>query len=516
MGSTTVGEWLAKLVEQEVLAVRPDSRFPGQRELTFRHSLLREGAYATLTDEDNRLGHRLAGEWLEQRGEADPMVLAGHFERGGEGAKAGGYYRNAAEQASLAGDVHSAEAHAHLGLACGVSSEVRASLLGVLCEVSFYDPRRVSAAITHAEEVMRIAKRGSVPWARGAAAKILGALHGGKIDDLVATLHTFREVEPAPEAVNALVFAANTGVFVLDVLGRIEESNEVVALIERFCEVIGPIRQQQSLAAAFWRIDRAVRDSYAMEDPWGALEHSRAALRLCEDLHHTVLLTFARGCHGMNLWYLGAIAEAEQVLGSNAPKDEELGTIASMWLFSLAWLHADRGALDEARRTAERLLHFGQSRHLLMEEGRGHWVLAEVLRREGNLEGAEREIQAALGILTMMAPHDSPAVLSTLCFVNLAQGRVAEALTTAEDAFARYNAMRTCAFFRVAFVLLAHAEALEAAGDHAAARAAIRAARVRLLAIADRIHDPDYRKSFLEDAPENARTLALASRWPGE
>jgi hypothetical protein len=151
-----------------------------------------------------------------------------------------------------------------------------------------------------------------------------------------------------------------------------------------------------------------------------------------------------------------------------------------------------------------------------MEEGRGHWVLAEVLRRAGDLEAAEREIQAALAILGMMAPHDFPAVLGTLCFVRLAQGRIAEAHTAAEDAFARYDAMHTCAFFRVAFVRLARAEALEAVGDHGAACAAIALARERLFAIAGRIPDPDYKKRFLEDVPENVRTLALASTWPGE
>src|SRR5678815_3557431 len=48
MPAAAVAEWLAMLVEQEVLVVRPDSRFPGQRELAFRHALLREGAHATL------------------------------------------------------------------------------------------------------------------------------------------------------------------------------------------------------------------------------------------------------------------------------------------------------------------------------------------------------------------------------------------------------------------------------------------------------------------------------------
>jgi eukaryotic-like serine/threonine-protein kinase len=507
-----VGEWLGTLVEQEVLTVRPETRFPGERAFRFRHALLREGAYATLTDEDKRLGHRLAGEWLAQHGESDPMVLAGHFERGGEGAMAGGYYLHAAEQANLAGDVAAAEARAHLGLACGVSAEVRASLLGLLCEISFYDPRKVSAALAYAGEVMELAPRGSVPWARGAGAKILGALHGGNIDDLLTTLQTFREVVPAPEAVHALVLAVNTGAFVLDVRGRIEESNEMMALMERFCEVIGPARTQRTIAAVVWRIARAVRDSYAKDDPWSGLEQARTAVSLCEDLNHTVLRTFARGCHGWNLWSLGALAEADQVL-SHTPGDDELRTIASIWLFSLAWLRADRDVLDDAERAAERLVQRGRSRHLLMEEGRGRWVLAEVLRRKRSYEAAEHQIQAALAILPSISAHDVPGILSTLCFVRLAQGRVAEALATAEDAIARCGAMGSCGFFRTSFVRLAHAEALEAAGDRAAARAAIRVARARLLAVVDRIADPSYQKSFLENVPENARTMALASAW---
>jgi tetratricopeptide (TPR) repeat protein len=444
------------------------------------------------------------------------MVLAGHFERGREGSKAGAYYLRAAEQASLAGDVAAAEARAHLGLACGGTTEVRAGLLGLLCEVSYYDPGKVSATLPVAEEVMRLAKRGSAPWARGAASKIVSALHAGKIDELLETLQTFREIVPAPDAVNALALAGNTGVFVLDVVGRIEESNEVIDLVERFCEVIGPVREQISIAAALWRIGRAVRDSYAKEDPWSGLEHARAALRICEELHHTVLHTFARGCQGMGLWYLGAIAEAEQVLGAAAPRDEELGTIASMWLFSLAWMRADRGALDEARHAAQRLIQLGQSHHVLMEEARGRWALAEVLRREGDLMGAEREFQAAHGTIAMVTPQDLPAALSTLCFVRLAQGRVAEARSVADEAFGKYSAMNSCGFFRVAFVRLAHAEALEAAGDHAAATAAIRAAREYVLAVADRIQDPRYRKSFLEQVPENARILTLAHTWLGE
>src|SRR5207249_4765245 len=39
-------EWLDELIERELVAPVPDSRFPGQDELTFRHSMVREAAYA--------------------------------------------------------------------------------------------------------------------------------------------------------------------------------------------------------------------------------------------------------------------------------------------------------------------------------------------------------------------------------------------------------------------------------------------------------------------------------------
>jgi len=68
---------------------------------------------------------------------------------------------------------------------------------------------------------------------------------------------------------------------------------------------------------------------------------------------------------------------------------------------------------------------------------------------------------------------------------------------------------------RGAFVRLAHAEALHATGAHDAARRAIAEARTRLFTMADRIADPAYKNSFLENVSENTRTLALARAWLG-
>jgi hypothetical protein len=113
----------------------------------------------------------------------------------------------------------------------------------------------------------------------------------------------------------------------------------------------------------------------------------------------------------------------------------------------------------------------------------------------------------------MTVPLEYPGVLATLGGLRLAQGRAAEALAATEEAMARDAAMGGCGMFRGAFVRLAHAEALHATGAHDAAIRAIAQARVRLLAIADKIADPDYKASFLSHVPENARTLALADAW---
>jgi tetratricopeptide (TPR) repeat protein len=63
-----------------------------------------------------------------------------------------------------------------------------------------------------------------------------------------------------------------------------------------------------------------------------------------------------------------------------------------------------------------------------------------------------------------------------------------------------------------AFIHLAHAEALLASGDTAAARLAAAAGRTKLLAQAEKIADAALRRSFLERVPENARLLDLANR----
>jgi eukaryotic-like serine/threonine-protein kinase len=513
MAAETAGDWLTRLVDQEVLAVRPESRFPGERELVFRHALLREGAYQTLTDDDRRAGHRLAGEWLAQHGEADPMVLAGHFERGGDAARAARCYLRAAEQAFHVLDLPAMRARIALGLRCEPPPEIRFALLGIHCDVFVQDLQLHDSVLAAADELLRATPRGSIPWAQALVAFCQGAAMTGRIPELLTAVELLRDVRPAPEAVGRVAFACGFALFISDTIGRVAAATELEAL---FFMVVRPTRDGDPVARYWWNLVLAFRGAHAHDDPWLALQCGEENLALLEVIGGERNFLGTHLYQGMNLAYLGAFEPAVHALERVVAGDASVGLAGSQRRFTLAWVRANMGALDAARELARSLRDQGRTHQVAIEEGRGRWALAEVLRRTGepdDLAEAARELELALALI---APIDQPGALATLAAIRIAQGRTADALAAADDAAARCQAMGGAGFFRGAFVRLVRAEALHATGAQDAARRAIADARAHLLAIADRISDPAYRRSFLENVPENARTLALARAWQGE
>ncbi len=74
-------ESLGVLRDHELIVDSSICRYEGERELVFRHALVREAAYAMLTDADRAIGHRLVLGWLVARGERDDWLLAAHDEQ---------------------------------------------------------------------------------------------------------------------------------------------------------------------------------------------------------------------------------------------------------------------------------------------------------------------------------------------------------------------------------------------------------------------------------------------------
>jgi tetratricopeptide (TPR) repeat protein len=157
---------LEALERREVVERAEASKLAGEREYHFRHALLREAAYASLTDTDKMIGHNLAGPWLEAHGEKDPLVLANHFERAGNLDRAVYYLALAADRAKRLYDLkHAAALYVQAYETLERLPEtperrlVSVDLAVGIAEVSYYAPsehnrQRLQQALAIAEEAI--------------------------------------------------------------------------------------------------------------------------------------------------------------------------------------------------------------------------------------------------------------------------------------------------------------------------------------------------------------------------
>jgi hypothetical protein len=507
-GTPPADGWAEDLIAHEILVARTGSRFAGERELAFRHALLREGAYAMLTEGDRRLGHALAGEWLEAHGEADAMVLAQHFDAAGDEARAAIHLRAAAGQALRAADVDAAIAHAERAMAAAATETARVEHAALLAEAHAWRDDW-SRAAGYADEVVRLSAPGSEVWIRAMSWKQSAALILGRADDLLPAIMALATVDGAPGTGVALVTALANTVFVLALGGQTAMAGGIVARMDAIVAAEGP-SDPHLLGPA--ELAHTWDSAWGPGDAWAALRHARAAVAAAEETHDARHLRFACIFVGMALWQLGLHAEATAALPPEAAAPGDLpGVVAALYR---AMFVVDHGGLDEARRLAERRIALAASDppNTLMRVAEGRWILGEVAAREGDLETAERELSASLPVLLPVLRAWQVAA-ARLVAVRLAGCRVAEAIaldrTLQESNAAGGHGLRGT------FVRLVHAEALHASGDEAAAHAALREAWDDLSARAARIDDPAARRAFLEEVPENARVAALYREWLG-
>jgi hypothetical protein len=109
----------------------------------------------------------------------------------------------------------------------------------------------------------------------------------------------------------------------------------------------------------------------------------------------------------------------------------------------------------------------------------------------------------------MVQAASRPQQLACLGSVLLKMKRPHEALIAAREAQALLDSLGGVEEGE-SLVRITFAEALHANGETEAARAAIRIARDRVLERATKITDAEWRTSFLQNLPENARTLSVA------
>jgi hypothetical protein len=168
---------------------------PGQ--LRFRHMLLRDAAYATLSDVDRVRAHRRAAEWLEERGELDPALLGEHYFLGDVKDRACDLFRRAAAQAISRNDFERAQRHAERALALGPDVATEAALRGIEAEIMYWRGEIAVAADRAPSAVARL-DRGTPAWldAVSVAVGALGQL--GRNDEVAALLRDAAHVSTSP------------------------------------------------------------------------------------------------------------------------------------------------------------------------------------------------------------------------------------------------------------------------------------------------------------------------------
>jgi tetratricopeptide (TPR) repeat protein len=500
-----------ELVSVEILVRKRESKFPGASELRFRHALMREAAYAALTDADRELGHRLAGEWLEGAGEKDALLLGEHFERGGQPVRAVPFYRDAAQHALASNDFEAAIARAERGALAGAAGELLGALRLVQAEAHRWRSEG-ALVIERGAQALALLPRGEPSWCLAATELAVHSFVRGRVvegiaiaDDLLALAATHtRDSVPS-----SLLIATTRTAAQLMHAGHQERARKMVDRVEALANLSDPmvnarIHQFRSIDASFAG-DLSTYKARA--------EAARAEFLAMGDLRNACVQQGAIGYANMAL---GAYEAAEEILTRGLELADRLGlkNVAAQARHNLGFALAHAGKVESGRRVEEEavlaLQASGDQR--LLVGTRSYLAIIGVMA--GDLAGALREAEAAV-LAAEMTRTEKPFALAARAHVLLALGRAEEALASAREAQALVLSLAVV-YHGDLFVRSVLVDALVASGDVSGAREVIGPARARLLEQAEKIKDPVLRRSFLENVPEHAHTMARAAEWLGD
>jgi tetratricopeptide (TPR) repeat protein len=507
LGTQETSGWLETLIKREVVTVRGESKFRGQTEYVFRHAIVREAAYAMLTEKDRTLGHRLAADWLQSVGEAEPMVLAEHFERCGEPQRAVEWYRRAAEHARGGNDLAAVLARAERGATCGATGETLGALRLLQAEA-----RNWRGEFAEAEsaglEAMRWLPEASEAWhAAVAELAFAGGVLGNhdRLESLRTALAQAASGPPSAAEVLALTRLGEQALYG----GRIEAAEQ---LYQRFEAALDRFGGSPSTEARIYsaQASRALFEG----NPGRFLELTRAAVASFQRAGDMRSVCQKQGSVGYACIEIGAFADGETALREVLEQAERMGlpNIAATAQQNLGLALMRLGKLDEACAVEGQAMEaFRVSGNRRMEAA-SRYYLALALLVAGDLPRAEEEAKAAVA-QAELAPMLPPIVAegsAILGQILLARGRGDEALAAAQTAMRLLEEMGGIDGGE-STIRLVYAEALAACGREDQAKAAFADARARLLVAAAKISDPEVRRRFLELVPDNDRTMRLSA-----
>jgi tetratricopeptide (TPR) repeat protein len=503
---TTMGwDWLDELCRSELVTRRPDTRFPGEEELAFRHVLVRAAAYATLTEEDRVLGHRLAGRWLEDHGEPDAVVLAEHFERGGDAPSAIRWYRRAAEQAFEGDDLAAALRLAARAVGCGALGETLGALRVLEAEAHRWRGQQADA-LAAAVEAMSVSDPGGALWCQAAGEVAMAAGRVGAPQKAAEIARALLDQQQPADATAFALAATRTASILIDD----GQHDAAEALLDRIERGLAPEVLADPIVAGRYFFARSV-EAGQKGDVAGQLDAARRTIQATDASGDARGGAISRITLARAFLELGAVEEATRALAAATAGAARQGLhhVTLLARCEEGVLDALRGRFDEAVRTERSAVEDFVAQRNLRMEGVARLRLSTILLDKG--DAGEASVEAARA-LELASARDSlrARTLAAVAETDVASGRVEAALAHAREAALLVDEL---GLVRDAEVVagLALARALQAAGQAGLARDAALRVEAIVRARASRIADPVLRESFLTQVPENARAIALAS-----
>ncbi len=471
----------------------------------FRHAFLRDAAYATLTDADREMGHRLAAEWLLSAGETNAVTLAEHFERGGERKRAARFWERAAEQSTEGDNLARTIDLATRGLACEPDLACAAHLHVLRSEAHRWRAE-LAQARSDARRAMECADVRASIWYHAVAQLAYASISIGDLDAIVVLAKRLCERRPRPEDSEAYLVALSRVATSLTYGGHPDLAGRVY---DKMDEALG-LGLPGEGALARVRLAVALR-ALRLKDDTFTLACFGAALEVFERIGDRRGGMYVRVNLGVIHMELGDFERAERVFRDAIDAGVATGvtSIAVGGRINLGLVRAYLGAFDEGLA----LLKGAQAEYEKLGDNRmmgiARTYVALVLLARGDAAAAEIEAGAAADALSAIATSRSDA-LGTRARALLALGRLDEALACSTEAYKVLTDVGSVDDGDVR-TRLAHVEALLATNRAEEGQKLLKDTVERLEARARNLRDPELCKLFLERVPENARIMALRS-----
>ena len=409
---------VTRLVVAELLDWHTE-RVGTEPRLSFRHSLIREASYSLLTAEDRVRGHLLAAAFLEQDSEQPPALLAEHYMRGLDAARAVKYYTKAAEQALVQNDLGGALSYVAQGLSIGATDPARGHLCAINVVARFYRDEW-SEALQNGQVALHLLPSGCRSWYQTAAQllPILNFLQDPGMYEQLAD--AVMQAQPEPGARSTYIEAAANLVITRSLRGQREPGHRMLQIIEA---QIPSLADHEAVDLGRIEFSAAVHAYMVHGNAWNTLQHALAGSQAAERAGDLRAYLFVKPFTALALADMGDVAEAEKILRDclTLARERHQPLLVSHILVSLAATLLKRGSADcydEAIFYSSQVVTQEGGNPLLL--GQAHMALAAAHHQGNDLVKGLSQTALALGLLQSTPSHYVAALAQGLsCALDL-------------------------------------------------------------------------------------------------